>query len=100
MLAVWGTLARLGQRLKASLGQVLALLVQAIRRAGRLAPTMEAKGFGTAKRTWIRTATFSWRDALVLGTGVLLGTAAMTAAVLAGTYNLVWTWRIPFRTGR
>ncbi|HCM95198.1 ATP-binding cassette domain-containing protein [Glutamicibacter arilaitensis] len=86
-----GNFGTLGQRLKASLGQVLALLVQAIRRAGRLATTMEAKGFGTAKRTWIRTATFSWRDALVLGTGVLLGTAAMTAAVLAGTYNLVWT---------
>ncbi|MNH43390.1 Energy-coupling factor transporter transmembrane protein EcfT [compost metagenome] len=81
----------MGQRIKATLGQVLALLVQAIRRAGRLATTMEAKGFGTAKRTWIRTATFTWRDGMVLATGILFGTAAMAAAVLAGTYNLVWS---------
>lgn len=80
-----------GQRIGAFLGQVLALLVQAIRRAGRLATTMEAKGFGTARRTWIRTATFGWRDCLVVGAGAALGAAAMAAAVLAGTYNLVWT---------
>lgn len=86
-----GNFGTVGQRIRATLGQVLALLVQAIRRAGRLATTMEAKGFGTAKRTWIRTATFTWRDGMVLATGILLGTAAMAAAVLAGTYNLVWS---------
>ncbi|MEF9873461.1 MAG: CbiQ family ECF transporter T component, partial [Glutamicibacter sp.] len=86
-----GNFGTVGQRIKATLGQVLALLVQAIRRAGRLATTMEAKGFGTAKRTWIRTATFTWRDGMVLATGILFGTAAMAAAVLAGTYNLVWS---------
>ncbi|QEP07988.1 ATP-binding cassette domain-containing protein [Glutamicibacter sp. ZJUTW] len=86
-----GNFGTVGQRIRATLGQVLALLVQAIRRAGRLATTMEAKGFGTAKRTWIRTATFTWRDGMVLATGILLGTTAMAAAVLAGTYNLVWS---------
>ena len=79
------------QRVKARLGQVLALLVQALRRAGRLAVTMEAKGFGSGTRTWVRSATFTWRDAGVLAVGVLLGTAAIGAALWAGTFNLVWT---------
>ncbi|WP_159612071.1 ATP-binding cassette domain-containing protein [Glutamicibacter sp. JC586] len=78
------------QRISATLGQSLALLVQGIRRAGRLATTMEAKGFGTAKRTWIRTATFSKTDAAVLLAGLVIGAAAIGAALWAGTYNLVW----------
>lgn len=77
-------------RLRALLGQSLALLVQGIRRAGRLATTMEAKGFGTGQRTWIRTATFTKRDAMVLVVGVLIGGIAVGAALWAGTYNLVW----------
>lgn len=85
-----GNLGTPAQRLKAKLGHVLALLVQAIRRAGRLAVTMEAKGFGTGKRTWVRTATFTWRDGAVLSTGVLLGGLAIGAALWAGTFNLVW----------
>lgn len=79
------------QRVKAKLGQVLALLVQALRRAGRLAVTMEAKGFGTGTRTWVRSATFTLRDAAVLTVGILLGSAAIGAALWAGTFNLVWT---------
>ena len=42
------------QRLRATLGQSFGLLVQAIRRASRLAVTMEARGFGGASRTWAR----------------------------------------------
>ncbi|WP_404286562.1 ATP-binding cassette domain-containing protein [Glutamicibacter arilaitensis] len=79
------------QRVKAKLGQVLALLVQALRRAGRLAVTMEAKGFGTGPRTWVRAATFTWLDGTVLATGVLLGILAIGAALWAGTFNLVWS---------
>nr|WP_308727226.1 MULTISPECIES: ATP-binding cassette domain-containing protein [unclassified Arthrobacter] len=79
------------QRVKAKLGQVLALLVQALRRAGRLAVTMEAKGFGTGTRTWVRSVSFTWRDGAVLATGVLLGTVAIGAALWAGTFNLVWS---------
>lgn len=86
-----GNFGTLAERIGAKLGQSLALLVQAIRRAGRLATTMEAKGFGTAKRTWIRTATFTRTDAAVLIAGIVLGAAAVGAALWAGTYNLVWS---------
>lgn len=78
------------QRLRANLGQVLALLVQAIRRAGRLAITMEAKGFGAGRRSWLRTPDFGWRDVLVIGAGLAVGALAVAAAVLAGTWSLVW----------
>ncbi len=85
-----GNLGTVRQKVSAKLGQLLALLVQAIRRAGRLATTMEAKGFGTGERTWVRTATFTWRDGAVLGTGFLIGAAAIFTAIWVGTYNLIW----------
>lgn len=77
-------------RLRANLGQILGLLVQAIRRASRLAVTMEAKGFGTTERTWLRASVYGRRDLVVVGAGLLLGTAATWAAVALGTWNLVW----------
>lgn len=77
-------------RLRANLGQILGLLVQAIRRASRLAVTMEAKGFGTTERTWLRASVYGRRDLVVVGAGLLLGTAAIWAAVALGTWNLVW----------
>lgn len=73
--------------LKASLGQAMALLVQAIRRASRLAVTMEAKGFGAGHRTWARESTFSRRDAWVAGGGLVIAAAAVGAAVVLGTWN-------------
>ncbi|UYQ76765.1 ATP-binding cassette domain-containing protein [Glutamicibacter sp. JL.03c] len=85
-----GSFGTVAQRIGAKLGQCLALLVQALRRAGRLAVTMEAKGFGLGERTWIRTASFTGKDAAVLAAGIVLGAVAIGAAVLAGTYNLVW----------
>ncbi len=85
-----GNLGTMRQRVKAKAGQLLALLVQGIRRAGRLATTMEAKGFGTGQRTWIRTVSFTFRDGAVLAAGILLGVAALGIAMWAGTYNLVW----------
>lgn len=78
------------QRLKANLGQVFGLLVQAIRRASRLAVTMEAKGFGTASRTWVRDSVFTWRDLWIVLFGAGLATAAILASVLSGSWNLVW----------
>lgn len=86
-----GSRGSLAQRIRANLGQVFGLLVQAIRRASRLAVTMEAKGFGTAARTWVRDSVFTARDAGIVAFGLLLGTAATLAAVLSGTWNLVWT---------
>ncbi|GAA1622476.1 energy-coupling factor transporter transmembrane component T family protein [Georgenia ruanii] len=77
-------------RVGAQLGQGLALLVQAIRRATRLAVTMEARGFGTGPRTWARPSTFSGLDLWVGTAGVVLAAAAVGAAVAAGTWNPIW----------
>ncbi len=76
--------------LKASLGQAMALLVQAIRRASRLAVTMEAKGFGAGPRTWARESTFSRRDAWVAAGGLGIAAAAVAAALALGTWNPVF----------
>lgn len=78
------------QRLRANLGQGLGLLVQAIRRAARLAVTMEAKGFGTSTRTWSKASTYAPRDVGVLLGGLVIGISAAAAAMGFGTWNLVW----------
>ena len=76
--------------IKASLGQAMALLVQAIRRASRLAVTMEAKGFGAGARTWARESVFGSRDAWVAAGGLVIAAAAVTAAVVMGTWNPIF----------
>jgi energy-coupling factor transport system permease protein len=78
------------QRLRATLGQSFGLLVQAIRRASRLAVTMEARGFGTGERTWARESTYSFLDAWVVLGGVLIAAAAVASAAGMGTWNFVW----------
>jgi energy-coupling factor transport system permease protein len=78
-------------RLKASLGQGMALLVQAIRRATRLATTMEARGFGGQRRTWARESTFSRLDVLVLLAGAVISAVSVAAAVVVGTWNPVFS---------
>ncbi|HEY8752471.1 MAG TPA: energy-coupling factor transporter transmembrane component T [Arthrobacter sp.] len=78
------------QRLRATLGQSFGLLVQAIRRASRLAITMEARGFGTGQRTWARESTYSLLDVWVLVGGALIAVAAVVAATGMGTWNFVW----------
>ncbi|MGG5751945.1 ATP-binding cassette domain-containing protein [Zafaria sp. Z1313] len=85
-----GSRGSLRRRLAADLGQMFGLLVQSIRRASRLAVTMEAKGFGGAERSWSRPARFSRRDPVVLLAGLALGAGATAAALAAGTWNLVW----------
>ncbi|MDQ0120007.1 energy-coupling factor transporter transmembrane component T [Pseudarthrobacter sp902506025] len=85
-----GARGSLGQRVKATLGQSFGLLVQAIRRASRLAVTMEARGFGGGRRTWARVSTFSPLDLWVVAGGVLVAGLALFAAVTAGTWNMVW----------
>lgn len=74
-------------RVTASLGQALALLVQAIRRASRLAVTMEARGFGAGPRTWARESRFRVGDAAVLASGVAMASLATGAAIAAGVWN-------------
>nr|WP_311539054.1 energy-coupling factor transporter transmembrane component T [Neomicrococcus aestuarii] len=77
-------------RIKANTGQAFGLMVQAIRRASRLALSMEAKGFGGHHRTWARPSTFSLLDLWVLLGGLALGALAVWAALSAGTWNVVW----------
>lgn len=78
------------QRIKATLGQSFGLLVQAVRRASRLAVTMEARGFGAGQRTWARESTYSFLDAWVLLGGVVIAAGAVLTAVGAGTWSFVW----------
>lgn len=85
-----GANARAFGRLRTSVGQGVALLVQAMRRATRLAVAMEARGFGGRERTWARASTFGVIDAGVLGVGVLITAAALGTAVLLGTWNPIW----------
>ncbi|MEV4707028.1 energy-coupling factor transporter transmembrane component T [Actinoplanes sp. NPDC049316] len=65
-----------------------ALLVGALRRGGRLATAMDARGFdSTTPRTYARRQHFTGADvALVVGAGVL-GAAALTTSVLTGFFN-------------
>ncbi|XAS67192.1 energy-coupling factor transporter transmembrane component T [Micrococcaceae bacterium Sec5.7] len=78
------------QRLRATLGQSFGLLVQAIRRASRLAVTMEARGFGGASRTWARESTYSRLDVWVVLGGAFIAACAVLAAQWAGTWNMVF----------
>ncbi|MET4059873.1 energy-coupling factor transport system permease protein [Arthrobacter sp. UYP6] len=78
-------------RIRSFLGQSVALLVQAVRRATRLAAAMEARGFGNGTRTWARTSVFTGLDAWVVLYGVVLGAGALAAAVAAGTFNFILT---------
>ncbi|WP_319637672.1 energy-coupling factor transporter transmembrane component T family protein [Pengzhenrongella sicca] len=83
---------RRGRRpgLRVQADQASVLLVQAIRRATRLAITMEARGFGGGTRTWARASVFSRVDAGVAAAAVGVAAAAVAAAVLAGTWSPIW----------
>lgn len=77
-------------RLRASAGQAAALLVQAMRRATKLAVAMEARGFGGRERTWARESTFAALDAGVLAVGMIITGGAVGTAVALGTWNPIW----------
>ncbi|MCH8564196.1 ATP-binding cassette domain-containing protein [Nesterenkonia sp. LB17] len=78
-------------RMRGTASQAFGLLVQAIRMATRLAVTMESRGFGAGPRSWARPARFSAADLPVILGGAGIGALAVTAAVLAGAWNFVWT---------
>lgn len=67
-----------------------ALLVGALRRGGRLAVAMDARGFDSGlPRTYARRQSFGWPDAaLVLGAALLAG-AALTASVVTGVFRAI-----------
>jgi len=75
---------------RAGAGQAMALLVQAIRRASRLAVTMEAKGFGAGPRTWARESSYTGRDLGVLAGGLVIAAVSVGAAVVLGSWNPVF----------
>ncbi|WP_293172901.1 ATP-binding cassette domain-containing protein [Microcella sp.] len=77
-------------RVRRAAGLVFALLVLSIRRGSALAIGMEARGFGApGPRTWIRPSPWRASDTAVVAIAVLVSVAAVTTAVLVGTFNPV-----------
>jgi energy-coupling factor transport system permease protein len=65
-----------------------ALLVGALRRGGRLAVAMDARGFDSGTpRTYARRQVFGRADAALLIGAALLSAAALTTSVLAGVFR-------------
>jgi energy-coupling factor transport system permease protein len=77
-------------RVRRFAGQAFALLVLSIRRGSKLATAMEARGFGAStRRTWARESRFGWPEALLILIGLVVATAAIIAAILAGTWRFL-----------
>ena len=77
-------------RIRSFLRGSFSLLVFALRRSGKLATTMEARGFGAAgKRTWARVSRLRPADAVLMVVAVALPTIALAASIWAGTFALV-----------
>lgn len=68
-----------------------AMLVIAIRRGSKLATAMEARGFGTAERTWARPSTVGRADVVLVGCALLAVALALGAAIAGGTFWAVWS---------
>lgn len=69
-------------------GQLLALLVGAVRRGSRMAQAMEARGFGAMPcRTVARVQRMTLGDWLWMGGAVLLATAAVALSIALGTWR-------------
>ncbi len=78
-------------RLRRVAGQAFALFVLAIRRGSALATAMEARGFGAPiPRTWARPSRLSARDGVLVLIAVAIAAASVTAALMAGTWTLVF----------
>ncbi|HEY9425114.1 MAG TPA: energy-coupling factor transporter transmembrane component T, partial [Microterricola sp.] len=76
--------------LRRLLGQAFALLVLSIRRGSKLATAMEARGFGGAtRRSWARDSVFGARDWFAIAVGFAIAIAAVTVAVVTGSWNFV-----------
>ena len=77
-------------RIRSFLRGSFSLLVFALRRSGKLATTMEARGFGAAgKRTWARVSRLRAADAVLMVVAIALPTIALAASIWAGTFALV-----------
>ena len=77
-------------RIRSFLRGSFSLLVFALRRSGKLATTMEARGFGAAgRRTWARPSRLRAADAALMAVAVAVPAIALTVSVMAGTFALV-----------
>ena len=77
-------------RIRSFLRGSFSLLVFALRRSGKLATTMEARGFGAAgKRTWARPSRLRAADAVLMAVAVAIPAIALAVSVWAGTFALV-----------
>ena len=77
-------------RIRSFLRGSFSLLVFALRRSGKLATTMEARGFGAAgKRTWARVSRLRAADAVLMVVAVAVPAIALAASIWAGTFALV-----------
>lgn len=80
-----------GGRIRRWAGMAFTVLVIAVRRGGRLATAMEARGFGHGERTWARPSRLGVADAVLLGAAVAIVVAALGAAIATGSFRLVGT---------
>ena len=77
-------------RIRSFLRGSFSLLVFALRRSGKLATTMEARGFGAqGRRTWARVSRLSAADAVLMVVAIALPAIALAASIWAGTFALV-----------
>ena len=77
-------------RIRSFLRGSFSLLVFALRRSGKLATTMEARGFGAVgQRTWARVSRLRAADAVLMVVAVAVPAIALAASVWAGTFALV-----------
>ena len=77
-------------RIRSFLRGSFSLLVFALRRSGKLATTMEARGFGAqGRRTWARVSRLSVADAVLMVVTIVLPAIALAASIWAGTFALV-----------
>ena len=77
-------------RIRSFLRGSFSLLVFALRRSGKLATTMEARGFGAeGVRTWARVSRLRAADAVLMVVAIALPAIALAASIWAGTFALV-----------
>ena len=77
-------------RIRSFLRGSFSLLVFALRRSGKLATTMEARGFGAAgKRTWARPSRLRAADAVLMVVAIAVPAIALAVSIWAGTFALV-----------
>lgn len=77
-------------RIKNTLTMAFALLVLALRRGGKLATAMEARGFGRevpGGRTWARPSAMGRRDLVLIAVCAVVPLSALSAAILTGQFR-------------